>query len=215
MNQPYNLKNIYALLLEGFSETELLQLCFETRGLKDIAENWSRISDRSELARFIVDSAQRRLVLDGVLEWAADHNPRRHAIHGPYYEPEAQEGAGLIISGGSAAFILADSDLGYGLRLGGMYQNSSLRLVASPWTEYANGWVRSGWLFAPSWKVNHAVSFFKLHISSDGNGFIHLLGASEPDHTLRFTSEAGFNREEAFHYQTHPAAFWRFVWRKK
>jgi hypothetical protein len=73
--------------------------------------------------------------------------------------------------------------------------------------------MRSGWLFAPQFTHSHAVAFFKLHVQDEGSGYIHILAASDPNHTIWLTTAAGFKKEGQFHYTDHPMAIWPFNWK--
>ena len=114
MGQYYNFKNIFALLTEGFSTSELKTMCFVEPALRPMYENWSDSANKADMVRSIVDYAHQKLVIEAVLNWAEENN-----------------------------------DLGYGIILGGIYQDVPLEIAATGWAEYGSTWVRSGWLFVP------------------------------------------------------------------
>jgi len=87
VTEHYNLESIRTLLIEGFDEEELRTLCFDKPILKHVYENWSTSSGKSELARRIVDYADKKLAVETVLSWAKIHNPHRYEMHQPYTFP--------------------------------------------------------------------------------------------------------------------------------
>jgi hypothetical protein len=207
----YKLGNIRNLLADGFNRTELLELCFDEPALTPVYEDWSEGCGKRELARRIVDYAHKKLVMEIVLDWAKTHNPRKYEENQPYYEQEAAETANSL--GQGVGLVLADNDLGWGLTLGGLYQGIPLKIAATGWAEYGtSGLVRSGWLFIPQWTASHAVAFFKVHVSEEGSGYIHIVDVADPIHTIWLTTKTGWKQEESFHYLAHSAALWRFVW---
>lgn len=86
MTKHYNLEKIRRLLTEGFTEEELLNLCFDKPALKPVYDNWAGIASRDKLARQIVDYADKKLVIEVVLEWAKEHNPPRYEEYRPYVQ---------------------------------------------------------------------------------------------------------------------------------
>ena len=217
MAEYYNLKNIRLLLTEGFTHEELLDLCFYEPILRPVYEDRSRVAGKSELVRSIIDRAHKNLAVETVLNWAEANNPARYENHQPYYQTRslALKGPGLQLDALGAGSVLPDNALGKGISLGGSYRDIPLMIVASEWASYGiSGEVRSGWLFVPEWTESHAVAFFKIHIQDEGDGYIHIVDASHPVHTIWLTTETGFRIEKEFHYATRPTDIWRFVWQK-
>jgi hypothetical protein len=210
----YNLKNIRLLLSEGFGRDELVELCFDEPLLRDVYENWSEEASKGEFVRHIIDHAHKHLAMEVILEWAAKQNPSRYEAHRPYRQGDELEGAGggeADLSG--AGLVLENNDLGRGLTLGGAYRDILLRIVATDWAEYGTfGWVRSGWLFIPQWTTSHAVAFFKVHVSEDGEGYIHIVDVADPRHPIWLTTTTGWRKEKEFHYVGHPVDVWFFTW---
>ena len=114
---------------------------------------------------------------------------------------------------------VANNDLGYGIKIGGVYQYLPLMLVASEWAKYADrGWIKSGWLYEPNISgTSHAVTFFKVHLDNDGTGYIHILDAANPSHTICLETQTGFRREQEFGWDNiapvERTAFWEFRWK--
>lgn len=210
MNQYYNFKNIRLLLTEGFVKDQLLDLCFDTPDLREIYENMSDVSRKSDLIRNLIDYAHKQVVLDQVLAWAKRTNRVQYDRFEPYYQVENLEDVNMNVGQ-----VLLDNSLGRGITLGGAYRDIPLQLMATKWIEYGQlGWVRSGWLFIPQWTANHATTFFKVHANRDGKGYIHLTDVSAPAHVIWLTTTAGSKEEKEFHYILHPSDVWQFSWKE-
>jgi hypothetical protein len=137
LDQEPDLKRIYDVLVEGFNKNELLDLCFSLPSFKDFDKNRSGSEAHNEVARSIVDLANRRLLIEDLLDYVKEHDPRRYDIHKPYFkEPRlistTVTGA-ISLSYRGEAFILSDNNLGRGISLGGVYQGISLSIVATPY----------------------------------------------------------------------------------
>ena len=208
MNQYYIYKNIRLLLSAGFVKDQLLDLCFDTPDLREIYENLSNTSNKSELIRQLIDFADKQVMLDQVLEWAKDVNRIQYDNYKPYYGEDDPEKAFIGVG-----HVLPDNSLGKGILLGGSFREVPLRLVATEWVEYGQGgWVRSGWLFIPQRTENHATTFFKIHANRDHKGYIHIADASSPSHPVWLITAAGNKIEKEFHYIGYPSDVWHFVW---
>jgi serine/threonine protein kinase len=114
---------------------------------------------------------------------------------------------------------LPDNDLGNGIKLGGIYRDTLLKLVAGNWIKYyGTGWVRSGWLFMPGRTHNFAETFFKIHIFHDGHGYIHVLASANPAHTIWLETATGFRMEKYFCWDGIPSIprtdLWEFTWKQ-
>lgn len=206
MGQPYRFKNILALLTEGFSASELKTMCFDQPALRPIYEELSDQANKTDLARKIIDYATQRLAIESILNWAKETNLSRYEMHQPYLADEVSKTDPL-------AQFVPDNDLGYGIALGGVYQNTPLEVAATQWAEYGSGWVRSGWLFVPQLSESHSVAFFKVHVLGDGKGYIHIADVADPIHSIWLATRAGFRREQEFHYAAHPSDIWDFTWK--
>jgi len=118
----------------------------------------------------------------------------------------------------SKTLVNTNGTLGYGVSLGGYYQNSNLHITSSEWARYANnGLVKSGWLFTQSATVSHAVVFFKIHLSDNGKGYIHLLSSANPHHAIWLKTSTKFSREQVFCWDekadTQRTTIWQFEWK--
>src|SRR5207249_2132802 len=111
--------------------------------------------------------------------------------------------------------FIDDNDLGRGIKLGGTIEGKPLYLVTSDWGQHREHIVvKSGWLYQkldipgitmPSDVLQSfalspslAVAFFKIHLINNGSGYIHLLDAANPTHTLWLETDMGYRREEVF-----------------
>jgi hypothetical protein len=130
-----------------------------------------------------------------------------HSVENPELD-NLEEQSPLVVG-----LVSASNALGRGITLGGTYRNIPLRLVATRWSGYGMSWMRSGWLFVPQLTCSHAIAFFKLHVQDEGSGYIHIIDASDPVHTIWLTTGTGFKKEDQFHYINHPMAIWPFSWK--
>lgn len=120
--------------------------------------------------------------------------------------------------GSEHKMVFGSDDLGKGIKLGGKYRNIFLRFLSSEWTRYGSiGWVKSGWLYCPPYfGVSHAVVFFKVHISDDGKGYIHLNSVANPKHNIWLETQAGFRQDGIFGWNggnDQRIALWQFYWK--
>jgi hypothetical protein len=114
---------------------------------------------------------------------------------------------------------VASNDLGNGVRMGGLCQGVSLKLVSSAWARwYDNGWVKSGWLYMPPKSdLSHAVAFFKVHLNDEGDGWVHILAASNTVHKIWLETDAGSREEHEFKWGDSLdalRALWPFRWKR-
>ncbi len=119
---------------------------------------------------------------------------------------------------GSIEFA-ADNNLGLGIKIGGKYYDWPLTVVSSAWgpSFKSKEEVKSGWLFSdpPGWTPN-ALVFFKIHISNDGNGYIHIASFANPEHVVWIETGVGFKRQEKFCWDNpkiQRTAIWDFNWK--
>ncbi len=82
----YNLANIRVLLTEGFTSEELLQFCFDEPKFKPFYSQIPHDTSPAQLARLIVDYANRRSLLDILLVWVKEHNNAKYEEHQPYHD---------------------------------------------------------------------------------------------------------------------------------
>jgi hypothetical protein len=211
MNEYYILKNIHDLLVQGFSENDLRhKLCQYQTDFEPLYAQLPQQADRETLAYHIIDYAHRQLKIESLLDWAQQNNSRRYKKHQPYLQEEVlPQPTEPLFS------LIHDNDLGYGILLGGVYQSIPLRLAAIDWARYGRlGKVRSGWLYVPQWTTSHAIAFFKIHISDDGAGYIHIVDVAHPQHTIWLRTETGHHKEQNFHWISLATEVWNFTWKE-
>jgi hypothetical protein len=211
LGEYYNLKNIRDLLVEGFSEHDLRDaLCFYEASFRPLYDQLSQQADKEAITQQIIDYAVRHLEVDSLLSWARQKNPRRYERHRPYRpEKEPSEVAHDTFS------LLDNNHLGFGITLGGIYRGIPLKLAATDWATYGmRGKVRSGWLYIPQWTASHAVAFFKIHVSDDGTGYIHIADVAHPVHPVWLKTKTGYSKERDFHYIASPTEVWEFRWQE-
>ena len=113
--------------------------------------------------------------------------------------------------------IIQNNNLGSGIKIGGSYNEDVLHPTASQWSKYTDAeWVRSGWLYPLKATHSVAVAFFKIHVFGSGKGYIHVLDAANPTHTIWFETSKGIRFEQEFSWgntrKAPRAALWSFEW---
>jgi formylglycine-generating enzyme required for sulfatase activity len=88
MPKRYNLVNIRALLIEGFTAAELRDFCYDTPGFKAVHYQLAENTDKAEIVQKLLVHAEQKLLLDELLAWAEAQNPARYASHQPYLEDD-------------------------------------------------------------------------------------------------------------------------------
>ncbi|MFN8463917.1 MAG: hypothetical protein U0X20_00140 [Caldilineaceae bacterium] len=162
----------------------------------------------------MLDFALRHLLVDALLLKAKEANPYRYAEHQPYLDRDLAAAPGTRSTSEKLCEVVPGNDLGYGITLGGFYRNVSLCVAATEWTLYGQSQVRSGWLYIPQWTANHALAFFKIHVQEDGTGYIHIVDAADPVHSIHLLTSSGDIQKGEFHYCSNPAAVWAFAWKQ-
>lgn len=210
-NDYYNFANIRILLAESFNKDELLTFCFDTTSFRPIYDNWSHENSKSDLIRTVIDHGYKRLEVDIILDWVKQTNLTRYETHKPYVNEKYLQIAEHNLLNVS---ILPNNQLGNGIILGGEYRGISLQLVATEWTAYGvDRQIRSGWLFIPQWTANHALTFYKIHIFDNGNGYVHIVDTTDPAHNVFLITSVGMKVEKTFHYLVYPKDTWQFTWK--
>jgi hypothetical protein len=210
LGEYYNLKNIRDLLVEGFSEHDLRDtLCFYEPDFEPLHSQLSPRADKETIAQQIIEYAYRQLKVDSLLDWAQQKNPGRYERHRPYRQEASTQAA-------FSAFSPIDNNhLGHGITLGGLYRDIPLQLAAIDWAEYGPlVQVRSGWLFIAQWTESHAIAFFKIQVSYQGAGYIHLVDVAHPKHTIWLKTATGYYREQEFHWSSSATDLWEFTWKE-
>lgn len=86
MPKRYNLVNIRALLIEGFTAAELRDFCYDTPDFKLVHHQLAENTGKAEIVQKLLVHAEQKLLLDELLIWAEAQNPARYASHRPYFE---------------------------------------------------------------------------------------------------------------------------------
>ncbi|MBI1878801.1 MAG: hypothetical protein HYR94_11380, partial [Chloroflexi bacterium] len=84
MTRRYRLKNIRALLTEGFTDEELRRLCFDAPTFRPVYNQLSRETGKDLLIDRLVDYAYQSSLLDSLLSLLRELNPARYEQHQPY-----------------------------------------------------------------------------------------------------------------------------------
>ncbi|GIK40737.1 MAG: hypothetical protein BroJett011_45700 [Chloroflexota bacterium] len=84
MSETYYLQNIRTLLIEGFTDMELRDLCFDLPDFKPVYYQLAQNTGKAEIVRQLLVHADQRLLLEKLLELAQQLNPARYEVHQPY-----------------------------------------------------------------------------------------------------------------------------------
>lgn len=84
----YILSNIRTLLIAGYLPEELRQICQYDNNFQPVLSMMPNNSSMEVMVDRLLDYAQRRLLIDALLEHAERINPRRYEKHGPYREAQ-------------------------------------------------------------------------------------------------------------------------------
>ncbi len=84
----YNLANIRDLLLNGFDDRELRQMCFDVPDFRPVYNELARNTGKGDIVDELLAYAERQLLMDTLLALAKEQNPGRYGQHGPYYHAD-------------------------------------------------------------------------------------------------------------------------------
>lgn len=87
MTTNYDLASIRILLLHGFSDRELRDLCIDVDHFRPVSHELSEFMGKSEIVARLLAFAVRRLLVEDLLIWAQAANPIMFAQHEPYRAP--------------------------------------------------------------------------------------------------------------------------------
>jgi formylglycine-generating enzyme required for sulfatase activity len=83
----YNLTNIRNLLNDGFTDEELRRFCYDTPDFRPAYDELSQETGKAKIADRLIEYADRKLLIEDLLTWAKQHNPRRYENYEPYHNP--------------------------------------------------------------------------------------------------------------------------------
>ncbi len=92
----YRLKDIRALLLEGFTAEDLRRLCFDELNFRPVYYQLADNTGKAEIVDRLLEYAEQTLQLDYLLALAQAGNPARYAQGEPYYEQIAAGPENLV-----------------------------------------------------------------------------------------------------------------------
>ena len=87
MTTNYVLANIRRLLLHGFSDRELRDLCIDMDQFRPVSYELSEFMGKSDIVARLLAYAVQRLLVEDLLIWAKAANPVMFAQHEPYRTP--------------------------------------------------------------------------------------------------------------------------------
>jgi hypothetical protein len=80
----YNLKNIRALLTDGFSEAELRRFCHDEPAFRPVENELASATGRAGIVHHLLDYAERKVLMEPLLNWAKEQNRAKYDEHQPY-----------------------------------------------------------------------------------------------------------------------------------
>jgi len=86
MRRRYDLRKIYTLLVQGFSEDELRNICGQRAEFQPICDLLSPFSSKDDIIRQIFEYARQTGQFGQLLAWAREQNPAQYKSLEPYYE---------------------------------------------------------------------------------------------------------------------------------
>ncbi len=115
MTQRYLLKNIRAVLIEGFTAEELRELCFFEPGFTELYHQLPPNPGKAEIVKQLIEYARNKQAFERLLALVKQYNPARYEQHQPYYELVDRADNELIAGEGLM-----------GKKLGGKYEITEL-----------------------------------------------------------------------------------------
>jgi serine/threonine protein kinase len=86
MKKRYHLRKIYTLLVQGFTESQLRDLCANVPEFRPVHEQLPANADKDETIRQLFEHAQKTSQFDLLLAWAKTQNPAKYETLHPYYD---------------------------------------------------------------------------------------------------------------------------------
>ncbi len=86
MARRYNLKNIRALLTEGFTEQELRYLCYDELDFKPVHDQLAQNASKAQIIDQLIEYADRKSKIKTLLTLTKEYNPVKYEEHQPYFE---------------------------------------------------------------------------------------------------------------------------------
>ena len=80
----YNLKNIRALLTDGFSEAELRRFCHDEPDFRPVENELASAIGKAGIVHHLLDYAERKVLMEPLLNWAKEQNRPKYDEHQPY-----------------------------------------------------------------------------------------------------------------------------------
>lgn len=94
MTTNYDLSKIRLLLIDGFSEAELRDFCFDTPEFRPVHHELADLTGRAAIVRQLLEFAERRELFDLLLAWAKANNPAKYAKYQSYTDPVTPSASG-------------------------------------------------------------------------------------------------------------------------
>ncbi|MCL4301655.1 MAG: serine/threonine protein kinase [Anaerolineae bacterium] len=85
MDKKYSLKNIRALLTEGFTDEELRQLCFDEPAFRPVYNQLAESSGKSKIVQQLLEYTEQKELIKTLLDLVKASNPKKYEKYEPYY----------------------------------------------------------------------------------------------------------------------------------
>ncbi len=80
----YSLRNIRALLTEGFTDSELRRLCYDSQGFRSVYDQMAQNTGKAEVIDRLLAYAEQTMQIETLLAWIKDRNPAKYEQLQPY-----------------------------------------------------------------------------------------------------------------------------------
>lgn len=85
MSEHYDLENIRTLLVNGFTDEEIRQLCYDTPDFRPVYDHLAQNAGKAEIVHRLVEHIDRKELQEPLLAWAKKCNPVKYGKYAPYY----------------------------------------------------------------------------------------------------------------------------------
>lgn len=86
----YNIKNIRALLTEGFSEDELRQFCHDEPAFRPVESELSNGTGLAGVVQHLLAYSERKVLVELLLDWAKKQSPAKYKQYLPYRDSDLE-----------------------------------------------------------------------------------------------------------------------------
>jgi nucleoside phosphorylase len=109
MSRHYFLRNIRALLTEGFTDEELRRLCYDVPDFRPVYDQLARDTGKAGIIDRLLEHAEQKVLLETLLHLAQTLSPARYEQHQPYYGLSVTPATSSNVPGKAQAFPVSPS----------------------------------------------------------------------------------------------------------